>query len=146
MVTACGYLLLIDVISESADLMYILIWVNYREVGLGAIENSTLRVYDYWNRVILIIATILHWNISFTTISREQHHNTCVPLETAIASLPFGVNLWVSIVVIGTNLITTQYYSTVMCITWQYSVIYCTCKCENISDTDIAGPNIARCW
>ena len=59
--------------------------------------------YDYCNRVILIIATILHWNISFTTINREQHHNTYVPLETAIASLPFGVNLLVSIVVIGTN-------------------------------------------
>ena len=59
-------------------------------------------------------------------------------------SLSIGMNLWVSIVVTGTSLITTLYYSKVMCITWQYSVIYRTSKYENISDTDIASPNIAR--
>ena len=52
----------------------------------------------------------------YTIINRTQHHNTCVPLETAKASLSIGMNLWVSVVVVGTNLIsmyTILYYNDV---------------------------------
>ena len=41
-------------------------------------------------------------------------------LETAIAPLSTGMNQWVSIVVVGTNLISTLYCS--MCNVWQHSV------------------------
>ena len=36
--------------------------------------------------------------------NRAQHHCTCVPLKTAIASFSIGMNLWVEIVVVGKDL------------------------------------------
>ena len=48
-----------------------------------------------------------------------------------------------------TNLSSTQYWHIEICISEQYSVIYCTCditelKCENVWNIDIVGPNIAK--
>ena len=97
-------------------------------VGLGDIKNTTLRLLqqghcDYCHDIALEY---------FTIIYRVQHHYTCVPLETAIAFLSIGMNLWVSIVVVGTNLFSTLYWSIMMCLTWQifcnilhYVAIFC---------------------
>ena len=73
----------------------------YQRVGLGDIDYITLGLLqqshcDYCHDIALEY---------FTIINRARHHNTCVPLDTAIASLSIGMNLWVSIVVVGINLI-----------------------------------------
>ena len=47
----------------------------------------------------------------------------------------------------GTNLISTLYWSILMCIVWRYSaIIACAIllKCGNVCDIDIAGGNIAK--
>ena len=97
--------------------------IHVYTIGLSGIENTALQLLqqshcDYCHDIALEY---------FTIINRAQHHYICLPLETAIASLFIGMNLWVLIVVVGTNLISTLYCSIVMCITWQYSAIYCTC-------------------
>ena len=86
-----------------------------------------------------------------------QHHYTYVPLETAIASLYTSINLWISIVVVGTNLISTLYCSIMMCNVCnilhialngnipQYSAHAILLKHENVCHTDIVGPNITKC-
>ena len=43
----------------------------------------------------------------------------CVPLETAIAFFFIGMNLLGSIIFVGTNLISTLYFSIIMCIVWK---------------------------
>ena len=61
----------------------------------------------------MIIATILHWNI-LTIINRAQYHLTRAPLETAVVfsmRTSIGVNVWVSIVVVGANSISRLYCS-----------------------------------
>ena len=84
--------------------------ILFLQVGLGDIENTTLRLLqqnhcDYCHDIALEY---------FTIKTSAQHHCTCVPLETAIVSLSIGVNLWVSIAVVGTNLISILYCSIVM--------------------------------
>ena len=95
----------------------------YCGIGLGDTENITLRLLqqnrcDYCHNI----------SLEYLLYNRAQHHCTCVPLETTTASLSIGMNLWVSMVVVGTNLISTLYYSIVMHNVWQYSAIYCTCN------------------
>ena len=122
------------------------------------VSSLWCRVGWYWKYHTAIIATKSLWLLPWYCIaiidrSRAQHHYTYVPLETAIASLYIGMNLWILIVVVGTNLICTLYCSIVMCNVWeyfatywQYCVLYCTCllKHENVCDTDITSPNITR--
>ena len=98
--------------------------VNYSRV------SACTRLGWYWKRYTAIVTTeslkLLpqHCIGIFYYKNWARHHYTFVPLETTIASLSIGMNLWVSIVVIGTNLISTLYRNIVMCTTWQYSVIY----------------------
>ena len=58
------------------------------------------------------------------------------------------MNLWISVLVIGTNLTNTLYWGIEKCIKWQYCTIYCICNIIEmlncLCDIDIAGPNIAR--
>ena len=93
------------------------------QVGLGDTDNTTLWLLQK-NHCDHCHSTALEY---FITINMTQHHYTCVPLETAIASLSIGMNLWVSIVVVGKNLIGTLYCSIMRCIMWQCSVIYWKC-------------------
>ena len=80
---------------------------------MGDNENTTLRLLqqshsNYCHDIVLEY---------FTTIDRAQQYYTYVPLETAIASFSIGMNLLVSIVVVGTNLklYTILQYSDVQC-------------------------------
>ena len=63
-----------------------------------------------------------------------------MPLETPIASgikTSLSMSLWASLVVVGINLNGALYNILVLCIKWQYSVIYYTCnfiECENVHD------------
>ena len=97
--------------------------IHVYTLGLSGIKNTALQLlqqshYDFCNDIALEY---------FTMINRVQHHYICVPLETAIASLFIGMNLWVSIVAVGTYLISTLYWSILMCDIWKYSAIYCRC-------------------
>ena len=64
-------------------------------LGLSDIDNITLRLLQQ-NHCDYCHDTALE---HFTIINRARHHDTCVPLDTAKASISIGMNLWVSIVV-----------------------------------------------
>ena len=86
--------------------------IHVYTLGLSKIENTILRLLQQSHCDDCHDIALEY----FTIINRAQHHNICVPLETAIASLSIGMNLWVSIVIVGTNLIGTLYCSIMMCI------------------------------
>ena len=83
-------------------------------LGLGNIENTTL-LLSQQNHCDYCRDIALEYFITKTGYSIII--DVC-PLETAIASLSIGMNLWFSMIVVGTNLISTLYCSIVMCTTW----------------------------
>ena len=76
---------------------------------MGDIENGALQLLQqsYHNYCCDIALEY------FTIINRAQHHWTCVPLETAavVWNLFISMNLWISVLVVGTNLTITLYWS-----------------------------------
>ena len=121
-------------IKQTVLNLYVVLYNSFTCITLSY-DLHTTRVGQYLKYYTVITATESLWLLSWYCIgiyifyykNRAQHHYTCVPLETTIASLFIGMNLWILIVVVGTNLISTLYWSIVMFIMWQYSVIYCSC-------------------
>ena len=131
------------------DCFELLIQIHF--VGLTGCQEC--RVGKYWKYYTAIIATeslqlLPRYFIEIFYYNKQSTPSfyMCAITNCNSISLYWYESVF-SIVIVGINLISTPYCSIVMCITWQYSVIYCTCDIIEMwifYDTDIADPNIAR--
>ena len=109
--------------TSTMIVIHVVVLLKMINLGLGDTENSALRLLQqrYCNYCCDIEVEY------FTTGYNKQSTasiNTCIIMNCNsiwCENLSISMDLRATLVVIGTKLISILYYSTVLCIMWQYS-------------------------